>query len=95
MLGGFRMMYLYMILSDETEINHSQIIEENGEKRVEVHFERPTNDGFDTARCSLPTYTWIKRSGFTDDEIRKFELFLQSNAHLLFKYAEQGGIKIA
>lgn len=68
---------------------------ENGEKRVEAHFERPTDNEFDTARCSLPSYTWIKRDGFTDEEISKFEVFLSSNVHLLFKYAETGGINIA
>ena len=88
-------MYPYMKLSDETEIMHSHLIEENEEKSVEVHFERPTEDGFDTARCSLPSYTWIKRHGFTDEEISQFEVFLKNNAHLLFKYAETGGINIA
>lgn len=89
------MMYPYMKLSDETEIVHSHLIEENGEKRVEVHFERPTEDGFDTARCSLPSYKWIRIDGFTEEEIANFEIFLRNNAHLLFKYAEIGGINIA
>lgn len=88
-------MYPYLTLADETEIVHSQILEKNGEKSVEVHFERPTEDGFDTARCSLPSYKWIIREGFSDNEIKEFEKFLKSNAHLLFKYAENGGIGIA
>ena len=92
------MMYPYMILDDETEIIHSHLIEtgERGEdKRVEVHFERPTENGFDTARCSLPSYEWIKRDGFTNGEIYKFEHFLQNHAHLLYKYAESGGVQVA
>lgn len=89
------MMYPYMILFDETEIVHSHLIEEDGLQRVEVHFERPSEKGFDVARCSLPDYKWIKREGFTDQEINKFEKFLHSNAHLLYKYAATGGIKIA
>lgn len=89
------MMYPYMKLADETEIAHSQLIKENGENRIEVHFERPTENGFDTARCILPSYTWIKRDGFTDEEIKNFEVFLRNNAHLLFKYAESGGLDIA
>ena len=32
------MMYPYMTLADETEIVHSQIIEENGVKKVIVKF---------------------------------------------------------
>ena len=89
------MMYPYMILSDETEITHSHIIEEDGAKIVEVHFERPQEEGFDMARCSLPSYKWIEREGFSEQEIGMFEKFLHSNAHLLYKYAESGGIHIA
>ncbi len=40
------MMYPYMILADETEIVHSQIIEKDGMKKVIVNFERPTEGGF-------------------------------------------------
>ncbi len=89
------MMYPYMILADGTEIVHSHIIEENGVQCVEVHFERPKGDGFDVARCKLPTYTWIKRKGFTDKEIEMFVAFLHSNAHLFYKYAAAGGINIS
>ena len=89
------MMYSYMILADETEIVHSQIIPENGKKKILVHFERPTEKGFDSARCELPDYTWVLRDGYSDEEIAMFEQLLHSNAHLLYKYAENGGIQIA
>jgi len=89
------MMYPYMTLADETEILHSHIIDVGGILRVEVHFERPTEEGFDTARCALPNYSWIKREGYTDEEIATFEQFLQNNAHLLYKYAASGGVHIA
>ena len=52
------MMYPYMTLADETEIVHSQIVEKDGMKKVIVNFERPTEDGFDSARCELPDYKW-------------------------------------
>lgn len=42
-------MYPYITLSDETEITHFHIIEENNIQQVEVHFERPTEHGFDVA----------------------------------------------
>ncbi len=35
------MMYPYMTLPDETLITHSHLLDENGTKTVEVHFERP------------------------------------------------------
>lgn len=89
------MMYPYMTLADETEIVHSQIIEEDGKKKIIVHFERPTEEGFDSARCVLPDYEWIIKEGYTDEEIDFFEQLLHSNAHLLYKYAENGGIRIA
>lgn len=89
------MMYPYMTLSDETEIVHSQIIEEDGKKKVIVHFERPTEDGFDSARCELPDYNWTIKEGYSILEIAFFEQLLHSNAHLLYKYAANGGIHIA
>ncbi len=89
------MMYPYMTLYDETEIVHSQIIEENNVQKVIVHFERPTEDGFDSARCELPEYKWTQKEGYSDEEIALFEQLLQSNAHLLYKYAAEGGIQIA
>ncbi|MEG1947916.1 MAG: hypothetical protein RR139_12580 [Lachnospiraceae bacterium] len=89
------MMYPYMTLADETEILHSHLMEQDGVQTIEVHFERSTETGFDVARCQLPSYQWIKKEGFTDTEIARFEDFLHCNAHLLYKYAGNGGIKIA
>jgi len=89
------MMYPYMTLADETEIVHSHLITENGISKVIVNFERPTEDGFDSARCVLPEYEWTESKGFSVDEISFFTELLHSNAHLLFRYAANGGIKIA
>ena len=92
------MMYPYITLGDDIEITHSQIVEEDGIRRVYVHFERPIDDevrAFDEAECTLPEYDWKKRIGFSTDEINLFDEFLHYNAHLLYKYAESGGIKIA
>lgn len=89
------MMYPYMSLSDETEIVHSHIIEADGKQKVIVNFERATEEGFDSARCELPNYFWIEKSGYSEEEIQFFEQLLRSNAHLIFKYAANGGIQIA
>jgi len=89
------MMYPYIILADETEITYSHIIERNDRKEVEVHFERPTDDGFDAARCILPSYEWIRKEGFSETEMLLFEQLLQHNAHLFYRYAEEGGMRIA
>lgn len=89
------MMYPYMTLADETEIVHSQIIEKDGMKKVIVNFERSTESGFDPARCKLPDYKWTEKTGYSDEEINMFEKLLYNNAHLLYRYAENGGIQIA
>lgn len=89
------MMYPYMTLADETEIVHSQIIEDGSIKKVIVNFERPTENGFDSARCELPTYKWLSVNGYSENEISDFEKLLQSNAHLIYKYAANGGVQIA
>ena len=73
------MMYPYMTLSDETEIVHSQLIEDKGIKKVIVNFERPTDNGFDSARCELPEYKWTEKEGYSDEEIEFFENLLHSN----------------
>ena len=77
-------MYPYMTLPDETEIVHSQIIDDDGTKKVMVNFERPTEEGFDSARCELPEYKWIENKGYNKEEIAFFEKLLQSNAHLIY-----------
>lgn len=90
------MMYPYMTLADGTEIVHSQIIQQDGIDKVFVHFERPTELGFDSARCELPSYTWTSWEGnFTEAERQQFDRFLHNNAHLLYRYAANGGIKVA
>ena len=90
------MMYPYVTLDDETLITHSHLIKEkNGDKTVEVHFERPIWGGFDMARCVLPSYKWIIRDGYSDDEIKDFEILLKNAAHSFFRYAEEGGHGIA
>jgi len=89
------MMFQYITLSDETEITHSHILNRNEQKEIEVHFERPTENGFDIARCVLPDYRWISKEGFMDKEIDFFKQLLQNNAHLFYRYAEKGGVNIA
>ena len=44
------------------------------EPKVIVHFERPTAEGFDSARCELPSCSWTDWEGhFTQSEKRAFE----------------------
>ena len=88
------MMYPYIKFADDTEVTFSQIIKKEDNEIIEVHFERATENGFDVARCQLPTYNWILIEGYTEKEIEEFKQFLEHNVHLFYKYAKEGGIKI-
>jgi hypothetical protein len=90
------MMYPYMTFEDGTEVVHSELLGGAGEEKVFVHFERPSSDGFDSARCELPAYVWTDWEGhFSAEEKKGFEEFLENNAHLLFRYAASGGAQVA
>lgn len=89
-------MYPYLTLSDGTEVVHSELLEGEQGGRVLVHFERPTHDGFDSVRFELPSYDMEVWEGkFTEEELRSLRDFLEANAHLLYRYAAEGGLQIA
>lgn len=85
------MLYPYVTLGDGTEVLHTGIHEENGMETVEVHFERPIENGFMTARFVLPTYELIERDNVSDEELKFLIKLLECNAHLIYKYAKCGG----
>jgi len=89
------MLYPYMKLGDGTEILHTQIIEKDGVETVEVHFEKPIETGFKTARCILPSYEWIIKQNYSDEEIAFFTEFLEHNIKLIFESARAGGVENA
>ena len=89
------MMYPYITLGNDIEVSHSHVLEKNLQQEIEVHFERATQNGFDSARCVLPSYQWKFCEGFSEDEQKFFCEVLKHNAHLLFRYAEQGGFDCA
>lgn len=90
------MMYPYLTFGDGTEVVHSDLKSDGGLDVVYVHFERATEDGFDSARCELPSYRWVEWEGaFTDEERGRFERFLRDNAALLYRYAATGGVRVA
>ena len=46
---------------------------EEGIKKVIVHFERPIENGFVSARCQFPDYRWLFIDGYSKEEIAFFE----------------------
>ena len=75
------MMYPFLRLDDQTEIVHSEMLE-NGE--VRVYLEKPdAADGFHHASCFLPSYRWEDIDGFSDAEIQAYQAVIESTAHLI------------
>jgi hypothetical protein len=85
-------MYGYMTLPDDTGIAHSEMKPDGS---VKVYLEKPVEGGFHSATCYLPTYRWENISGFSEDEIRKFDKILHDNAHLILEFSQEGGFENA
>ena len=84
------MMYPFMTLTDETEIVHSQMLDDG---RVKVYIEKPdAKDCFHHATCYLPGYVWEDVFGFTSEEVAKYQEILESTAHLILQFAKNGGV---
>lgn len=82
------MMYPYMTLDDETEIVHSELLKDN---TVKVYIEKPDeSDGFHFASCYLPGYEWKDISGFSEEEIKKYQTIIENNAHLIIELSQNG-----
>lgn len=83
------MMYPFMTLPDKTEIVHSEM---KADGRVKVYIERPDEkDCFHNATCYLPDYTWEDINGFSPEEIEYFKEIIESTAHLIIEFSQEGG----
>ena len=86
-------MYPFMTLDDGTEIVHSEMKEDG---RVKVYLERPDErDGFHHATCWLPGYVWEEVLGFSDKDMARFQEVIQSTAHLILQFSQEGGFDSA
>ena len=86
-------MYPFMTLDDQTEIVHSEMLEDG---RVKVYIEKPdAEDGFHHATCFLPSYEWGDVFGFADSDIQRFQEILESTAHLILAFSQEGGFEHA
>lgn len=82
-------MYPFLQLDDGTEIVHSEVLP-SGE--VKVYLEKPDEkDCFHSAACFLPEYKWMDVTGFSEDEIQKYQTVIESVSHLILEFAQQGG----
>ena len=86
------MMYPFMQLNDDTEIVHSELL---ANEQVKVYIEKPIYGGFKSAVCYLPEYKWEDIIGFTNEEIDIYQKILESTAHLIIRFAGEGGFENA
>ena len=87
------MLYPFMTLNDNTEIVHSEILQNSGKEEVEVRIEKPVQGGFYSATCWLPEYRWENIQGFSQEDIHYFQELLESVAHIILQLAREGGIE--
>ena len=87
------MMYPFMTLDDGTEIVHSETRQDG---RVKVYIEKPDEkDCFHHATCYLPGYQWEDIYGFSEEEMDRYRDVVESTAHLILRFAEEGGVEYA
>ncbi|MBR2895557.1 MAG: hypothetical protein IKC03_07875 [Oscillospiraceae bacterium] len=83
------MMYPFLTLDDGTEIVHSEMRPDGS---VKVYMERPDEtDGFHHATCYLPAYRWEDIFGFSQANIERYLEVIQSTAHLILQFSQEGG----
>jgi len=86
------MMYPFIQLGDNTEIVHSEML---SDERVKVYIEKPVDGGFHSATCYLPSYEWSGIDGFSQFDIERYQEILESTAHLIIRFAIDGGFENA
>lgn len=83
------MMFPFLTLDDNTEITHSEMLEDG---TVKVYVEKPDDkDCFHNALCYLPEYRWENINGFEKSEIQKYQEIIESTAHLILEFSQKGG----
>lgn len=82
------MMYRFMTLNDNTEITHSEM---QPDGCVRVCIETPIMLGFKSAECVLPQYEWKNVDDFTLEEIRYYDDYLRTLAHVIMELSQVGG----
>lgn len=87
------MLHPYLTLNDGTEIVYSEMFPDG---RVKVVIETPDEkDGFHSATCYLPDYTWENISGYSEEEMNFFKELIKNNAHVIIEFAQEEDLKHA
>ena len=78
-------MEIGMRREEEVRLTHSGIFAKDGRRCVSVRFER----GRDVAEAVLPACRVTKNEGFTDEEVRGLEQYLESKNDEIFAKAKE------
>ncbi len=82
------MMYSYITLDDETTIVCSDI---QPDQTIIVNVERPRDYGFDSASCTLPSYSWTSHCGFSEHDLDFLMTTIRNNAPLIYRLSIEAG----
>ena len=74
--------YPFLTLNDNTKIIHS-----------EVRIKKAVNGKIRSASCWLPDYRWENIVGFSEVEIKYFQGYLETIAHIIMQLAREGGFE--
>ena len=87
------MMYPFMTLDDNTEIVHSEM---QPDHRVKVYNRKARREGLFPLCGLLSAGLYLEDvSGFTPAEIDRYQKFLESTAHLILQFSQEGGVENA
>ena len=86
------MMYNYIKLADDTQIAHSNILDD---QTVQVSVERPIDGGFCSATCFLPRCRSGPGEGFTAADLGFLSEIVRDNAPLIYRLAREAGKRYA
>lgn len=84
------MLMPYCTIGNDVEVTHTPL---DATGHTLVHIEVPDEVYcFKVMECLIPSYKVSGVVGMTDAEINYYVDFCKHNAHLLLKYAKEGGI---
>ena len=87
------MLYPLMTLNNNTEIVHSELLEDDS---VKVYVETPDKkDGKHHMTVYLPSYQIAEVYKYTYDEVKEYMELIRSMAHLIIRFAKGGGFENA
>jgi arginine deiminase len=87
------MFYPFLTLDDDTEIVHSEVLDDGS---VKVYAETPDEtDCFHHMTCYLPDYRLEDVSGYSAAEVERLLEVIRSTAHLILEFAKEGGFENA